>query len=567
MTPSARSDRLPAYQAILEGTVSGPSKLLGNTGAALIGNTGAALIGNTGAALAGKGAGGSAGTVGEAYRVLAYQSVRAAGSIVFLTTPEEEFYRDASGKVVSTTTDSEGRYAIPAALDRPLIVTAMLPHNRRLVGYTYLTAEGSASLDVSLESTYVTEFLRYQARKQGKTMAGYDLASIAKITALTREMIEAGALRDDPDISIAAIPRLVQDYLVAFGSGNKALSDAWSELLGHRPLAVSTIRESAEEGFTTIALAGGPGIPLHFSSMNSTGVAIRAEGASDPIFRGSAARGFFQIHAMAGGPDGRVYFVEQEDRRGGGALAAEDRTRIRLFSVAGDPESLAEERLPVVAELRSYVRDATGSAVIEPSAMAWRGDRLFLGDFRTGLIYEYWKDPNGTWQGSLFAGRIENGLPAPGFEGGDRKSARFGAITHLIWHRDELYVSDASNAVVRRIGPSGQVELVAGIPGQHGRATEGMSLAEAPLSFPKRVAFDRAGRMLIADGDNGRILLVEGGRIRILAGGGATRVSDGDASTIYLGQIDDMIFDADGNLVFTDQASGKARRLWLRFGL
>lgn len=557
--PSAQAAAAPAirFAATLEGTVSGPARLLGNTGSALIGNTGAALIGSTGSALGGTSGG---------YRVADIETAPAAGAIVYLSSPDEDLYRDPSGKVVSTIADARGRYVLPADVGMPLIVTAVLPHNRRLVGYTLLTREGSASLDVSLQSTYVTEFLRYEARKRKKTMADHDVSKLPRIVELTRAMIASGDLPEDPDISIASIPSLVQAYLVAFATRNRALSDAWADLLGSRPLAVTTVPHGSGPSFRAAAVETA-GDRIWVSTFNDSGVEIRGIGDAEPVFKGSGYQGFMVVQAMDVGPDGKLYFVERDDRRRGGILLSSDRTKIRLFAFNPVTAELEEHRLPVLPELAGYVADPDVESAVEASSLVWHGGRLYLADRASGLIYRYWREGSGPWQGALFAGRIENGRPLAGYEGGDRLTqARFRVPWHLAWHGSDLFVASPADAVIRRLGEDGLLGVALGTPGRRGSSPDGTPAGEALLDFPSATAFDAAGRMWVADRDNHRIVRVDGGALKVAAGGSGSLASDGDASAIALGEVGSLAFEPGGNLLFTDLGTGRVLRLWLEFG-
>ena len=240
---------------------------------------------------------------------------------------------------------------------------------------------------------------------------------------------------------------------------------------------------------------------------------------------------------------------------------------IRLYLVDSAGGGVEEERLPVPEAIGIHARDTSLPTAIEPAALVWHAAKLYVGDFETGLVYEYTRGAGGSWRGAVFAGRVEGGRPLRGYAVGDRSTAKFGGITGMTWHGDALYVADPDNHVVRKIGPDGAVEVVAGTPGEPGSSGDGADPREARLHYPKAVAFDTAGRLFIADGDNHRIRVVEAGRIRTLVGGDTPEFKDGDARRVTVGQIVNLTFDGAGNLLFTDGATSRIRKLWLGFGL
>lgn len=518
---------------------------------------------------------GTAGASGSAtaYRVSRSRCVQRCqggpveGALVYLMTPDERLYLDTAGKAVTTTTDASGHYELPASVNQPLVVTALLPQNRRLVGYTLLSAPGTFSVDVTLESTYVTEFLRDRSRRQQKALADYDLSKIARLADLTRAAIEADALASAPDLSLGGLPDLVADYLVALSSKSRELSDAWADLLGSRPYAATRLDDFTPPGHTASGVAV-RGRDIYVASFNDTEMQVSKVGSGSPLFEGRAHNGLVRVDGMAFGPDGQLYFVQSEDRRLGGAV---DRTSsppaIRLFVYSPATEEVTERRLTLPSEIAPYMADATRSDHVRPFDLDWHDGNLYVGDFESSLIFSYPATSSFRWPGEVFAGLVENGYPRRGYAAGGRREVRFGPQTHIGWHGGALYATDTENSVLRRILSDGSVEVVAGKPGQRGFAGDGGPPGEAMLDYPKGFVFDAAGRLFLADGDNERIRLIEGGRIRTIAGGGKRNASRGDPRDVDFGMLTDLAWDPDGNLLVVDWGSGKVWRLWLQFGL
>ncbi|MBM3274043.1 MAG: hypothetical protein FJZ00_02735, partial [Candidatus Sericytochromatia bacterium] len=103
--------------------------------------------------------------------VAAYAPVMAARALVYLSTPDEKIYLDPTGRAFATTADEQGRFQLPVEPGKAVIVTAVTAGNRRLVGIARAPAAGLATADISLESTYATEFFRRYGAQSGKTLA------------------------------------------------------------------------------------------------------------------------------------------------------------------------------------------------------------------------------------------------------------------------------------------------------------------------------------------------------------------------------------------------------------
>lgn len=509
----------------------------------------------------------------ESYRVATFAPSKAVGALVYLSGPDEKPYFDASGHPLATTADEQGRFRLPVEPGKPLVVTAITSGDRRLSSFATLPSTGAATVDVSLESTYATEFLRRYADRAGRSLADFGnpaaQGEIGSLKALTRDMLERGQLDPDPDLTAAEIPALVDRYLIAIARFRDDLSDRWATLLGFRPLAVTTLEDSAAPGFVPTALAVDPGTGRIFvASFNSTGVRITEPGHAEPLFRRLARDGFIRITALEVGPDGRVYFAEQIDRKLGAALAWNvSPPEIRLFRIDPASREIEEVRLQVPPELGPYLADSSRYTHIEPSAIAWHGGKLYMADIATGLIYEF--EPRGTsWPGRVFAGLVVDGRPQLGNATGPRLGgAAFGGLTHLVWQGAELFFPDTERSVIRAIGADGQVRLVAGVPATRGFSGDGGPPLAALFDYPQGLAFDDAGRLFVADSDNARIRVIESGRVRTVVGGGQARTRDGDALDVSVGAIRGLHFDADGNLLFTDDETAKVRKLWLQHGL
>lgn len=126
-----------------------------------------------------------------------------------------------------------------------------------------------------------------------------------------------------------------------------------------------------------------------------------------------------------------------------------------------------------------------------------------------------------------------------------------------------LYLADPDNHQVFKIDAAGVTTVVAGngIPGFSGDGGPGR---DASLEVPYSLALDRNGNLFIFDGYNHRIRRVTAdGIITTVAGSGELTYSGdgGPALRAGLGWLEDMVFDAAGNLYVTDVDANRVRVL------
>jgi DNA-binding beta-propeller fold protein YncE len=137
-----------------------------------------------------------------------------------------------------------------------------------------------------------------------------------------------------------------------------------------------------------------------------------------------------------------------------------------------------------------------------------------------------------------------------------------------------VYIADAGNHRVRRVGPDGTIATVAGL-GAPGFAGDGGPAALARLARPEGVAVGPDGALYIADTGNDRVRRVgPDGVIATVAGDGGRRLTrdgeeivvrfggdDGPATDAQLNWPSDVAVGPDGNLYIADAYNGRVRRV------
>ena len=129
--------------------------------------------------------------------------------------------------------------------------------------------------------------------------------------------------------------------------------------------------------------------------------------------------------------------------------------------------------------------------------------------------------------------------------------------------RGNLYIADAGNNRIRRVGPDGIITTLAGT-GEAGFSGDGGPSAQARLSNPRSVAVDARGNVYIADLSNNRIRRVgPDGMITTFAGTGAPGFSGdrGPAAGAQLNSPTSVAVDAKGDVYIVDQGNHRVRRV------
>jgi uncharacterized protein (TIGR03437 family) len=125
-----------------------------------------------------------------------------------------------------------------------------------------------------------------------------------------------------------------------------------------------------------------------------------------------------------------------------------------------------------------------------------------------------------------------------------------------------LYIADAGNQVVRRVGTDGKISTFAGTPQQSGFAGDGGQATKALLNEPYSLAIDTAGNLYIADASNFSVRMVSPGGVISTIAGNQREASSGDggpAKSASLNYPLGITLDPNGNLYILEGFGNRIR--------
>lgn len=143
-----------------------------------------------------------------------------------------------------------------------------------------------------------------------------------------------------------------------------------------------------------------------------------------------------------------------------------------------------------------------------------------------------------------------------GYADGKGTAARFGYPSGLTADASgNIYIADAINNVIRRIGPDGTVQRYAGQRRVSAR-TDG-ALADARFEYILDLASDRAGVMYVSE--YCAIRRIANGTVTTFVGGNVCGTVDGAAGQASVHQVTGAVADADGNLYIAERTSNNGQ--------
>jgi sugar lactone lactonase YvrE len=201
-----------------------------------------------------------------------------------------------------------------------------------------------------------------------------------------------------------------------------------------------------------------------------------------------------------------------------------------------------------------------GIDVSAPSGLASdQHDNIFVAD--TGRNRVLMVDHNGgvtVYAGGSAAGYSGDGGPAS-------KAALRNPQGLATDGRDNLYIADTGNGVVRRVDSTGNITTFAG--NAHGKSVApGAPAVSVQIGRPQGVATDRQGDVFIADVQFHRVLKVDpAGKIWLVAGGSTGHSGyggdGGPAAKALLADPSGLVVDSAGNLYIADSGNSRIRKV------
>jgi RHS repeat-associated protein len=218
-------------------------------------------------------------------------------------------------------------------------------------------------------------------------------------------------------------------------------------------------------------------------------------------------------------------------------------TTIAGTGVAGGTGDGGDATAAQLNNVQGFAYDSTGNLYISDS-----------GNHRVRKI-----SPNG-----VITTVVGTGVAGATGDGGSALAAQLNTPTGLAFdNAGNLYIADYGNHKIRKVTPAGVISTLAGT-GVAGATGDGALAGSAQLNNPTGVTFDAAQNLYIADYGNHKIRKVTpAGVISTLAGTGvAGATGDGAAATTaQLNSPRKLLFDAAGSLYIADQQNHKIRKI------
>jgi len=162
----------------------------------------------------------------------------------------------------------------------------------------------------------------------------------------------------------------------------------------------------------------------------------------------------------------------------------------------------------------------------------------------------------------LFAG---TGVQGNNGDGGLAIDATLSSPGGLAIDNDgNIYFSQISSSVIRKIDVNGTITTVAGISGNYGETGDNGSATAAELDFPQGLAIDNNGNLYIADRENHKIRKVDTNGIITTFAGNGTEGYSGDGGQATLASLNNpqyVAVDNNGNVYISDWLNNRIRKV------
>ena len=351
---------------------------------------------------------------------------------------------------------------------------------------------------------------------------------------------------------VAAVPSSAE-VQVLVGSPVGRTTNEPDPALVNEPFAVAFDRDGRMYGVEytrgnrlfRVAPATGKAAEVEFVAgtfhASTTGDQFSPDTASDP-----AKVRFHGLHDVAIGPDGTVYVADTFNHRIRAFDAARNTVRpmagtgVAGFSGDGGPAAAAEFNQAYCSSLTAdgknlLVADiknarlrridlASGTVTTvagngqpgKPIDGAQATETPLAGpraacQAKDGTIYLALREGNALIEikdGTIRTVVNESGKAGYAGDGGPGRDALLAGPKYVSLDREgRVLIADTENHCIRRYDPaSGRIELVAGTP-PRGGTTVGPDLLSTQLKRPHGVCLDPAGRLVVADSDNDRVVV------------------------------------------------------------
>jgi len=234
----------------------------------------------------------------------------------------------------------------------------------------------------------------------------------------------------------------------------------------------------------------------------------------------------------------------------GGNLYVADRNsnKIRKVTAAGVTTTFAG------SGTAGYV-NATGTAaqLSSPSGIAFDSSgNMFVADTYNHSIRKITSGGVVT----LFAGNQSLGY---GFADGTGSAARFSfPFSIAVDSSNNLYVADTYNYRIRKITPAGVVTTFAG--SSVAGSADGTGTA-AQFNLPYGVAVDASNNVFVSDTSNSLIRKITSAGVVTTVAGSTSGYTDGTGTAAQFSEPQGLVFDASGNLFISDTTNNRIRKM------
>jgi sugar lactone lactonase YvrE len=277
---------------------------------------------------------------------------------------------------------------------------------------------------------------------------------------------------------------------------------------------------------------------------------VNAAGSITTLVGGAVNDGGLSVFGLLNQPSGVT-----RDNAGNTYIADTNNNRVRKVAADGSIATVAG------TGISGFAGDGAAATLAElnaPMGLALdaAGD-LYISDSNNSRI----RKVDGSGNITTVAG---NGLHGYLGDSGAAISAQIGIPCGIALDSvGNLYISDISNSVIRKVATSGIISTVAGT-GSNGYSGDGGAATSAKLYGPYDVAVDVAGNLYIADTNNLRIRMVSTSGIMTTVAGNGSFGSSGDggaATSAQLAYPSGVAVDASGNLYIADSGNERVREV------